>query len=209
MDGTTRVKFGTTSIANGGLIDITDQLDTADLLKKFGKADLVGRMLEMRQREYKRVYANFIIGMRNTGNLKYVREIFFTILGKKEADFATRDLESKLKVIFCFLPKKETSKLERHGYGHVQPSQAIGHLKPRLNFPFPVDTIITYHQNFPFTKNISGILKYLTGLVLIALIIFVNDLNDTLYSFLGQCTTKVIFLDIEKCLEYPMVDLND
>lgn len=203
------MKFGTTSIANGVLIDITDQLDTADLLKKFGKADLVGKMLEMRQREYKRVYAKFIIGMRKTGNLKYVREIFFTILGKKEKDFREPNLESKLKVIFCSLPKKETSEVERHGHGHVQPSQATGQLKPRLSFPFPVDIISTNHQNFPFTKNISGILKYFTGLVLIALIIFVNDLDDTLYSFLGQCTTKVIFLDIEKSLEYPMIDLND
>jgi hypothetical protein len=56
------VKFGITSFANGGLIGITDQLDTADLLKKFGKADLVGKMLDMREREYKRIYANFIIG---------------------------------------------------------------------------------------------------------------------------------------------------
>lgn len=100
------MKFDTTSIANGGLIDITDQLDTADLLKKFGKADLVGKMLDMREREYKRNYANFIFVMRNTGNLKYAQEIFFAILGKKEADLATRDLESKLKVIFCSLPNQ-------------------------------------------------------------------------------------------------------
>lgn len=83
---------------NDDYIEIVDNNEYSQILDfdNMTNLDIVKEMIFMKEQEYKRVYKKFQVNMKKQGNQTKAKEIFFAILGKKEAQLALSSLEHKI-----------------------------------------------------------------------------------------------------------------